>query len=297
MSDATPTGFDPSWLEARHRFDASARDPALRAIAIARLPQDRPARILDLGAGLGASVRHMAPHIPGPQRWRLIDADPASLQRAIPRLSAWALRRGWSCRPTPGGLLIDRPDGALHVEAICGDLHDLAGLTDLGDADLVTANALFDLFSRADLDRLVAALAARRLPTLATINYTGAHLTPDDPDDALIFSHYHAHMRRPRPPSPPAMGTTCAAQLLESFSRAGFRVEQGPSPWRVPPEAKNLLTHLLNFIQGAVPATLHDPDERARFDRWLARRRLHLQRGHLAAHLDHVDLLALPPDR
>ncbi|MBS3744804.1 MAG: class I SAM-dependent methyltransferase, partial [Wenzhouxiangellaceae bacterium] len=80
--------FEADWLSLREAADAAARDPDLVGRASAWLAdRPRPLAITDLGAGSGANPRFLAPRLPGPQRWRLVDHDAGLLARAADRLA------------------------------------------------------------------------------------------------------------------------------------------------------------------------------------------------------------------
>src|SRR5690606_34002812 len=76
-------GFDPGWLALRAPFDAAARSPQALA-PLRRWAAGRGGavlRIADLGGGTGANLRFLAPLLPMPQHWTVIDSDPALLGR------------------------------------------------------------------------------------------------------------------------------------------------------------------------------------------------------------------------
>ena len=57
-----------TWLALRQPADIAARSEALTQAIVARLPRDRPLRILDLGSGTGSNVRYLSSRLPGPQQ-------------------------------------------------------------------------------------------------------------------------------------------------------------------------------------------------------------------------------------
>ena len=82
------SGFSTSWLEAREPVDLRARNPEMIAIFAARLAERRqalarPLLVLDLGAGTGATLRALAPHLPEDTCWRFAEHDPALVERSI----------------------------------------------------------------------------------------------------------------------------------------------------------------------------------------------------------------------
>ena len=63
------------WLALREPADILARSAALTKAIVARLPPERPLRILDLGSGTGANVRYLSSRLPVPQQWLVVDRD------------------------------------------------------------------------------------------------------------------------------------------------------------------------------------------------------------------------------
>ena len=150
-----PPVAEPDWLDLREPADRRARSTALaRELAAALRPG--PVRILDVGCGSGATTRWLAPLLPGPQEWLLLDRDPALLA-LVPDRTADVRDR----------------DGA---PAACSTRRaEITALTarDLATASAVTASALVDVLTADEVDGLAATCAAARVPALLTLTVTG----------------------------------------------------------------------------------------------------------------------------
>ena len=134
--------FEADWLALREGADADARSPALTARA-ARWLEARgrtPFACVDLGSGSGSNPRFLAPRLPGPQSWCLVDHDARLLERAV----------------RDGALLRDAAGQTVALRAECRDLAALRPDAFTG-VDLVCASALMDLVGWAWLERLAAA--------------------------------------------------------------------------------------------------------------------------------------------
>ena len=137
--------FDREWLGLREPVDHAAR-PASLADALAewvvrvRGAHEAPLRVLDPGAGTGSNLRWLAPRLPDPQLWTLVDHDASLLDTA---------------RRDAGGERVEH----LRVEDFAAAPPALPGAAP--DPLLVTGAALLDLVSARWLDALVAACAAR----------------------------------------------------------------------------------------------------------------------------------------
>lgn len=252
-------GFSPAWLDLREPADLMARDADLcaRAGAVAG-----PAPVVvDLGAGTGASLRALTPHLAAGARWRLVDADAGLLSLAQGR----------------------------HGDAVTPyvmDLRDIAALP-LEGATLVTASALLDLMPEDWVARLAAHLAARALPFHAMLNYDGVMAwDPALPGDDAVTAAFNRHQGGDKGLGP-AMGPASGARTAAIFRAAGYGVTLADSPWRLGPEQTALQRDLVAGIaQAAAETGLDGAGD------WGAARVA--AAGTTACVIGHTDLLALP---
>lgn len=274
--------FDASWLALRKAADAAARAPELEARAAdwlrqrrLAMPPGRAFRLIDLGSGSGANPCHLAPRLPGPQQWTLIDHDAGLLARALTACAG----------------LRDADGEAVGVVTRCLDLahvdrHLLAG------ADLVCASALLDLVDGIWLKHLADACAASGSALLVTLSVDGtwrflpdatmttaasacaaADLRADDAaDDELVRMAFNAHQRRDKGLGA-ALGPEAAPALAMRLVQRGFEVHLARSPWRLElaePAQAALARALIDGWRDA--ASAQRPDARARIAAWHARR-------------------------
>lgn len=192
--------FSADWLTLREPADAAARDAGLADLLRERLRA--PLTVRDLGCGTGSMGRWLAPRLPYPQHWVLMDRDPALLTHAGTHL----------------------PD-AVTVETRVGDVTALTG-ADLAGTSLVTCSALLDLFTPAELDGLVAACAANGTAALFTLSVTGQ--VAFDGVDTAVQDAFNDHQRRGGKLGPDAGDHAAAA-----FTKAGAQVWLRETPWRL----------------------------------------------------------------
>ncbi len=218
--------------------------------------------------------RWLAPHLAGPQHWVLHDRDPDLLRVAAndPPRSA---------------------DGsAVTVETCRGDLTRL-GSDDLAGATLITASALLDMLTAAELERFARSCVAAAVPALVTLSVIGrVRLTPSDPLDAVLGTAINRHQRR-TVGGRTLLGPVAARAAVDTFGELGARVEVRPSPWRLDAGSPALTRHWLAGWVGA--AVEQRPELAAAAPDYLARRHDEIERGGLAVTVQHLDLLALPP--
>lgn len=259
--------FPLAWLSLREPFDHQARSEALTARFAEALPASP--RLLDLGCGHGSSLRYLSPRLPRPQRWTLLDHDPALL--------------GWLAeQPAPDGaeVTLQQQDISAGLEAV-----------DLSAIDGVVTSALLDLVSRPWLAELARRCADAALPLLAVLTVDGrVSMTPEDPDDADVLRWFRAHQRTDRGfgPSPGHTAADVAAGLLEA---AGMTVRVARADWHIPPEAGAMLAEMIAGIAHAAEECAPRPEA---VRRWRGRRLAAARAGQVQMQVGHLDLLALP---
>lgn len=262
--------FDPGWLRLREPADGRARATGPQAAFAARLPA--APRLLDLGCGTGANLRHLAPRLGrARQHWTLVDGDPAVLA---------ALPGEMAGREGPARY------GTMRLDLATG-LEDLP----FGDVDGVAASALLDLVSLAWLDRLVAAVTRAGLPVLFTLSVDGrVAWLPEDPEDGAVQRALRADQGVDKGFGP-ALGPAAPEVCARLLAAAGFEVETATADWRLGPDDAELLEALLGFHgDAAAQAGLPAPVVAG----WRARRRAALSRDGLRAVVGHADVAAWP---
>lgn len=317
--------FDASWLALRRAADSAARAPELEARAADWLRQRRmaaaparPLRLIDLGSGSGANPCHLAPRLPGPQQWTLIDHDAGLLADA--QAACAGLR--------------DADGGPVGTVTRCLDLGRIDAPT-LADADLVCASALLDLVDATWLDQLADACATTGSALLVTLSVDGtwrfvpdaaltmaaptraaavqaanhaAHAVANDASDAaadddFVRTAFNAHQRRDKGLGA-ALGPDAAPALAACLERRGFQVQLAPSPWRLrlaEPAQAALARALIDGWRDA--ACAQAPDASARIAAWHARRIAACgsddgsdrASGGSTLEVGHIDLFATPP--
>jgi hypothetical protein len=256
----------PDWLALRESADAAARAPELVDLVAGRLRQfDGHTVVRDLGCGTGSMARWLADRLPGPQRWLMQDRDTELLD------------------------LLDVPGTVIPLP---GDITALSA-ADLAATSLVTASALLDLLTEAEVDGLVAACVAAGCPALFALSVTGTvELTPAEPQDADVEAAFNAHQRRVAGDrcllGPDAPDATTAA-----FARRGATVVSRPSRWLLGGEQIGLTEA---WLAGRVDAA-REQEPGLDVAGYLDRRLAQAAAGDLRVVVHHVDLLALPGER
>lgn len=263
--------FEADWLALREPVDRRSRAGSLLPPLREWWSAHGGSTVADLGSGTGSNLRYLAPALPGPQRWTLVDHDAGLLAKA----------------PKPS------PD--VDVRAVEGALSEV-GLREAGTADLVTASALLDLVSEGWLGALADTCAGAGSAVLLALTYDGAIAWPgsEDPLDALVRDAVNGHQRRDKGLGP-ALGPTACAAAGALFRAHGYRTRMESSPWRLGPQDATLARALIDGW--ATAAAEQAPDRAEAIRAWATRRREAAGAPAFAVVVGHQDLLALPPVR
>jgi SAM-dependent methyltransferase len=199
--------FDPDWLALREPVDHATRSERLETALFDGLRGRSRVRVVDLGAGSGSTLRHLAPRLAGrglEQEWVLVDHDAELLERAL------------------------RSEVPATVTTARVDLADRAALRDvLAGADVVVGSALLDVLPAAVATGLVEELSdlEPRPAVLFVLTVSGgASVDPPAPGVAEAFDAD----QRSHGLGPDATGFVAAA-----FAERGWTVQRTPTPWRL----------------------------------------------------------------
>jgi hypothetical protein len=269
-----PPRVSRGWLALREPADAEARARDLAERIARRPPPGGRWLIHDLGGGSGSMGRWLAPLLPGPQHWVVHDRDGDLLELAT------------SEPPGPAA------DGAaVTVEARSSDIVRLDP-GDLAGATLITASALLDMLTAAELNELVGVCGGPGCPVLIALSVVGrVEMTPSDALDDRVEAAFNAHQRRTTERGP-LLGPDAVALAADAFGRRGVEVVRRDSPWRLGARHAELAAEWLHGWVGA--ACEQEPGLTADAEVYARRRLEQLTEGQLTVAVHHADLLVLP---
>jgi len=267
----------PAWLALREPADAAARAIDLVEDVRRLLPASAPVVVHDLGCGTGSMARWLAPQLSGAQHWVMYDRDADLLAHAaanVPPLSA--------------------DDSRVSVETRQRDITRL-DQRDLTGASLVTASALLDMLTAAEVERIARSCVEAGCPALLTMSVTGrVDLTPSDPLDDAIASAFNAHQRRTHGDGP-LLGPDAVGAAADVFATLNAEVDIRPSPWRLGASESALA---VEWFRGWVSAACEQrPELTAATHAYVEQRLADAAGGRLRVTVHHHDLLAVPRDR
>lgn len=271
---STTAPVSPHWLRLREPADAAARSAELVEHVRRQLPSGGRTLVHDLGCGTGSMGRWLAPRLAGPQHWVLHDRDATLLAHAA--------------ADQPGAAA----DGAdVTVETRRGDITRLTP-GDLAGAGLVTASALLDILTGAELDRFVTTCVEARCPVLVTLSVVGrVELTPADPVDEQLADAFNAHQRR-EVGGRRLLGPGAFDAAVGAFRHRGAETFVRSSPWRLGAADVALTSEWLTGWVGA--ACEQRPELGAAASPYTRRRLAEAAAGRLAVTVHHQDLFVIP---
>jgi SAM-dependent methyltransferase len=282
-------GFSDDWLQLRASADARARADRLLGL----LPKVE--RVVDLGAGTGGNLRHLAPRLPGRQDWLCVDVDATLLALLSERTRAWAEAAGQEFAPDGDAFTLNGPDCTCRVRCRVLDLSTELDRLKLPPGALVSASAMLDLVSADWLEGLIGRAAEARCPLLFVLTYDGrVELNPPiagPVGDADVIARVNRHQRTDKGFGP-ALGPDATAEARSIARRLGYRVHHAASDWHLGPDQAALQRALIEGWHAAALA-MGRADEDA-LGRWRQHRMEHVRAGSSRADVGHQDLLLIP---
>jgi hypothetical protein len=285
--------FSAGWLALREPADHAARATTLVERAAEALQARRahaPAsavRVIDLGSGSGSNLRYLAPRLPAPQRWHLLDHDATLLAAAVERAPA-----GVSEQPgtSPAGRAVTTHHVDLRV--LPAEVLGAHGGDANPAATLVTASALLDLVSAAWLEGLADRLQAIGAVGLFVLSYDGRIVCePSDPLDAEVRDLVNRHQKTDKGFGP-AAGADATSILTPLLSTRGYTVHVASSDWHLGAESDELQRQLVAGWAGAAAQVA--PERADALAAWQTRRLECIAGSRSRIRVGHQDLLAYP---
>jgi hypothetical protein len=265
--------FSAEWLALREPADHAARAPEVMAAVTTAVARTRGTRAVDLAGGAGSSIRYLLPRLPHIRQWTLVDHDTALLETARRTLEPLAQSHD------------------VDVETVRLDLMDLDALP-LADCALVTASALLDLVSAAWLHAFARRCRQAQPVVLCALTYDGRiACDPRQPLDDRVRDLVNAHQRTDKGFGP-ALGPDAVAAARRAF--AGWQTFEAASDWQLGAEHAELQRQLVRGWAGAA-REMAPPTEVDDIDRWLERRRTHIDAGSSHLVVGHLDFAAVAP--
>ncbi|EMA53345.1 MULTISPECIES: class I SAM-dependent methyltransferase [Halococcus] len=259
---------------------------------------ERPLRVLDVGAGIGATLKRLVERdvLPAAVEYTLVDREATNIDAARERLPQWVTDAGYEAAEIDDGLRIEGDEQWVDLEFAVADAFEYV---ETSTWDLLVGQAFLDLF---DARRAFDALRAGLRPGgcwYFPITFDGGTILspPVDPDlDTRIERAFHAHIDD-------GGDSHAGRHLLARASKTDTVLAAGGSDWVVHPrsgEYPDDETFFLRYIVDTIAGAL---DETGRFDPttlagWTAARHRQIDRGELTYVAHQLDVLGrIPAER
>ncbi len=309
------------YLAAKKSLDDRSLNPRVWqrfAEALPQAGQDRPLRLLEVGAGIGTMVeRVLEKRLLSRATYTAIDVEWATITEAARRLPRWAGQHGFHVSQAPPSQ--DRcrrlrfqsgqeggQDIAVELEAV-----ELSAFVRREQGrrtwDVLLAHALLDLV---DVPSVLPGLVSVLSPggvLYCTLTFDGATIFQPQLEpqlDAQIEALYHRTMDQRRIAGVRSGESRAGRHLFGHMRTAGVEVvAAGSSDWVVfagsdgyPADEAYFLHCILNTVETTL--TGHPELDAKRFTAWLARRHAQVEHGslvYIAHQLDLLGRLGTPP--
>lgn len=285
--------FDIHWLNERYPFDAEARNKALEGKVLSFLKDIETLYLVDAGAGTGSNCLYFLEKLPQNQYWYLIEQN-ASLQNAtIRRFSDFANYHNYKFLRKKDELFISKPRKEITIKIINDSVFRLPAFIDLPKIHLITANALFDLFTITQIDNFAQILFEHKIPIYTTLSYESMQFSPQDPFDSIFIEQYNNHMERTQPFGK-ALGKRAGIYFANIFSQNNWTASTQSSTWNIKPDDIKMHYYLLNFMENALEELPLEANVQENFQKWVMRKKNLIIARQQSLTIKHLDLFASP---
>lgn len=285
--------FDRDWLQERYPFDAEARNKPLESKVLAHFANQEEIILVDVGAGTGSNCLYFIEQLSQNQKWYLIEQNEALEKATIRRLKDFAAYHKYDFDRKKNTVTIQSIKKKIVVTIINGSLLNLPNLVDLKQVDLVLANAVFDLFSKTQIEAFVNIIVDNQLAFYPTLNYEGMAFLPSDPFDEVFIDQYNAHMERPQDFGE-ALGKNASQYMVELFAAKKCPTNTAESIWQIEPDDIKMHYYLLNFMENALGELNLAPAMQANFEKWVQRKKDLIITRQQRLEISHLDIFVTP---
>lgn len=279
------------YLAAKKSVDDRALNAGVLQWVLARLGDiARPARVLEVGAGLGTMPTRLLEL--GALRsgtYTLLDCDARLLRDARDWLEAWSSERGLQTAREGDALVVRGLDASLTLHFLPRELESfLEAEVGRSAYDCVIGNALLDLLDvSSTLPRLLRLLVRGGIYWFS-VNFDGETIfLPEHPSDADLMRVYHRSMDERVRDGIPAGDSKTGRHLFTHLRDAGARIARaGSSDWVVFGEDGRYPAKEAEFLEFVLRTVDEELQRHADVDgdtlaEWVRTRRAQLERGEL----------------
>lgn len=274
-----------SWLDERFVHDIAARNKTVEAACFGSFDSVDDINIIDVGSGTGSTFLALYHKIIKDQHWVFLEQDAKLIDHSVQRICRELEQEGYAIDTSDVITTFTKGARTITLKTINDSLLNIERYLDEHAINLVTASAIFDLFSieqYIDFDRRV---RGHGCGILSVLNYTNMAFKPIAQGDDTCIDLYHGHMLRSQHFGI-GMGPNCHRDIKKYYADIGANYIEGKSIWHLEPEAKAMHRFILEYMETAINEMSGKPGY---FEDWLSNKRQSSSQHRLSIQVDHFD--------
>ncbi len=274
-----------SWLDERYQYDVDARNKSVEQFCLEHFSNLTKIQIVDVGSGTGSNFINLSGKLKQNQHWTFLEQDESLILHSLERIKKEFNQRGFTITQKNDELHLQNISQEITIQTVNGSLLDINRLIDLNNTDLITASAIFDLFSIEQFKFFSDQVHREKVSVLSTLNYTSMRFEPSLDSDKQFIDLYNAHMKR-KQSFGVGMGSDCYDVMNSYYDANEIAIVNGNSIWCLEENAKSLHAFLLTFMEESIAELSNCPSG---LKRWVHEKREASARGALKIVVEHGD--------
>ncbi len=262
------SGFDFEWLNTRFAFDQQSLNGELMNKVVSDMNNlNSLIKIVDLGAGTGSGFFHLFPKFSLPQQWTFIEKDKNLLQPTEERLQEFCQRNNFKFNKIKNKKYeIISEDKFCAIEIVNQSIQNAVKNNLFLGNNLITAFALFDLFTKEELINFVQKISPLKIPLYFVLNFSAMEFFPSTENNEYYSKQYEGHMQREKQEGR-SLGKEAVNWLPKLFKKQNWEVVSRKGKWQIDKnENKMMWNFKLNFMKNALEEM---PLEKTKLKAWL----------------------------
>ena len=279
-----------SWLDERFIHDVNARNKEVEGTCFAYFDKLDAIHIMDVGSGTGSTFLALHNKITKDQNWTFLEQDSSLIEHSIQRICKELQQERYVINKTDAIVTFTKGSKTITLKTINDSLLNIDTYLRDRSIDLVTASAIFDLFSIDQYAKFEQIVRGHNCAILSVLNYTGMSFNPVVEGDETCIDLYHGHMLRSQHFGI-GMGPNCHRDIKKYYSDNGANYTEGASIWHLDPQAQAMHGFILEYMETAINEM---PGKPAYFNDWLTNKRQASSDNRLSIQVDHFDYFIAP---
>ncbi len=240
-----------SWLDERYQCDVNARNKKVEQFCLEHFSSLTKIQIVDVGSGTGSNFINLSEKFNQNQHWTFLEQDKNLILHSLKRIKKEFNQKGFTITQKNDALHLQNLSQEIIIRTVNGSLLDIDKLIDLNNTNLITASAIFDLFSIEQFKVFSNQAHQKKVSVLSTLNYTAMHFEPPTASDNKFIGLYNAHMKREQSFGT-GMGSDCYANMESYYATNNIATITGDSDWDLGISSKKMHAFLLTFMEDSI---------------------------------------------